>query len=395
MKSRFSAGFSVKTMKYKTLRFLVPFFLSAGLTRAQLPEGTQALSTNINRNDCPCLYSDLSVLFRVKALDAGKVQIDLGKMYDMKKAEDGIWTVTTDPQEPGFHYYSLVIDGVKVADPASESFYGMGRMASGIEVPEEGVDFYSLKKVPHGQIRAGNYFSNTTGTWRNVNVYTPPGYDQSPKMKYPVLYIQHGGGEDERGWAVQGKTNSIMDNLIAEKKAVPMIVVIGNGNATKPGVNARGYNDEAMGVFKEELFENLMPFIEQNYRVKTGPANTALAGLSMGGGQSFVTGLRNTDRFGSVGVFSTGLFGGIREVTEFNPETMIPGILSKSDEFNKKLDLFYISVGEGDPRITPTKKLIELFRKNGLEVEFNSFPGGHEWQVWRKSLHDFGQRVFR
>lgn len=374
--------------------------LSFGLgafAKAQMPEGATPASTNFNQNNCPCILPDLSVLFKVKATNATKVQIDLGKMYDMEKNAEGVWTVTTAPQEPGFHYYSLVIDDVKVADPASESFYGMGRMASGIEIPESGVDdFYTLKQVPHGEIRTGNYYSSTTEGWRNVNVYTPPGYNENTKTKYPVLYIQHGGGEDERGWAVQGKTNIILDNLIAEGKAVPMIVVIGNGNATKPGVNARGYNDEVMAVFKEELFENLMPFIESNYRVKTGPENTALAGLSMGGGQSFFTGLRNTETFGSVGVFSTGLFGGIREAaTDFDPETIVPGILQNAADFNKQLDLFYISVGEGDPRITPTKKLIELFRKNGLEVEFNSFPGGHEWQVWRKSLHDFGQRVFR
>lgn len=366
-------------------------------SNAQMPEGAIPASTNINQNNCPCILPDLSVLFKVKAPNATKVQIDLGKLYDMEKDAEGVWTATTAPQEPGFHYYSLVLDDVKVADPASESFYGMGRMASGIEIPEEGVDdFYTLKKVPHGDIRTGNYYSTTTEGWRNVNVYTPPGYNENTKTKYPVLYIQHGGGEDERGWAVQGKTNIILDNLIAEGKAIRMIVVIGNGNATKPGVNARGYTEEGMAAFKEELFENLMPFIESNYRVKTGPENTALAGLSMGGGQSFFTGLRNTDTFGSVGVFSTGLFGGIREAaTDFAPETIVPDILQNASDFNKKLDLFYISVGEGDPRITPTKKLIELFRKNGLEVEFNSFPGGHEWQVWRKSLHDFGQRVFR
>lgn len=382
----------------KTSFLLGSLLLGSVLTiQAQIPEGAKAATTNINQKDCPCLMSDLSVLFRVKAPNATKLQIDLGKLYDMKKEADGIWTVTTAPQEPGFHYYSLVIDDVKVADPASEAFYGMGRMASGIEIPEAGVDdFYTLKEVPHGELRSHNYFSKMTGTWRNVNIYTPPGYNTNRKAKYPVMYIQHGGGEDERGWAVQGKTNIIMDNLIADGKAVPMIVVIGNGNAVKPGVNARGYTEEAMAVFKEELYDYLMPFVAQNYRIKTGPKNTAIAGLSMGGGQSFFTGLKNTDTFGSVGVFSTGLYGGIREAaTDFNPETIVPGILQNAAEFNKKLDLFYISVGEQDPRITPTKKLIDLFHKNGLEVTFNSFPGGHEWQVWRKSLHDFAPKLFR
>ena len=362
---------------------------------AQVPEGAMAAPTNIRSTDCPCILSDHRVLFRVLAPDAAKVQVDLGRRYDMQKDEQGTWTVTTDPQVPGFHYYSLVIDGFKFADPASESFYGTGRMSSAIDIPEAGVDFYSLKDVPHGDLRSKNYFSKTTGTWRNVNVYTPPKYDQDKSKSYPVLYIQHGGGEDERGWAIQGKTNIILDNLIAAGKAVPMIVVIPNGNVTKPGMNFRGYSEEAMNAFKEELFENVIPFVEKNYRVKTGSANRAVAGLSMGGGQAFYTGLRNTDTFANVGVFSTGLFGGIRQVTAFNPESVIPGILTNPEAFNNKLKTFYISVGEEDQRIEATKKIVETFRSKGLEVEFASFPGDHEWQVWRKSLHDFAQRIFK
>jgi enterochelin esterase family protein len=234
-------------------------------------------------------------------------------------------------------------------------------------------------------------------TWRNVNIYTPPGYDQNSRNSYPVLYIQHGGGEDERGWTVQGKTNTILDNLIAAGKAVPMLVVIASGNVTKPGV-AGGYNDEAMALFKEELMGSVIPFIERNYRVKPGVANRAISGLSMGGGQAFYTGLRNTDMFSHVGVFSTGVFGGISRQqpgAAFDPEAAIPGIVTNPQLFNKKLKLFYISVGEQDPRIEATKKLTETFRSKGLNVEFASFPGGHEWQVWRKSLHDFAQKLFR
>jgi enterochelin esterase family protein len=337
------------------------------------------------------------VVFKVNAPDAGKVQIDLGKMYDMQKDEKGNWTVTTDPQVPGFHYYSLVIEGVRVADPASESFYGTGRMSSAIDIPEEGADFLTIKNVPHGDIRSCIYFSKTTGTWRNLNIYTPPGYDKDKENRYPVLYIQHGGGEDERGWAVQGKTNIILDNLIAQGKAVPMLVVIPNGNVSKPGKTAGGYNEEAMAAFKEELFENVIPFIESSYRTKPGAANRAIAGLSMGGGQAFYTGLRNTDMVANVGVFSSGLFGGIgrQPAAVFDPETIIPGILSTSETFNKKLKVFYISVGEQDPRIEYTKKLIETFKSKGLKVEFASFPGSHEWQVWRKSIHDFTQKLFK
>jgi enterochelin esterase-like enzyme len=386
-----------QNLKYFLILNTIVYFGKVATSYAQVPEGSIPAESNINPNSCPCILEDLSVLFIVQAPNARSLQIDLvGKLYDMDKSGDGLWSVKTAPQDPGFHYYSLVIDGIKVADPASESFFGMGRMASGIEIPEKGVDFYSLKEVPRGEIRSISYFSTATESWRNINIYTPPGYDQNHQDSYPVLYIQHGGGEDERGWAIQGKTNIIMDNLIAEGKAVPMVVVIPNGNVTKPGTNVRGYTDEAMDAFKEELFDNIIPFIETNYRVKTTPESRALSGLSMGGGQAFYTGLRNRDHFDYVGIFSTGLFGGIREAAAaFNPETIIPGMLSQAQAFNESLKVFYISVGEQDQRITATQKLIKKLEENGVNVAFATFPGDHEWQVWRKSLHDFAQRIFK
>lgn len=377
--------------------FILYLFLAGMAINAQdAGEGIPA-STNVTNARYPRILPDNRVIFQVNAPEANRVQIDLGKKYDLVRSESGVWRVITDPQVPGFHYYSLIIDGAVVADPASESFYGMGRMASGIEIPEKGIDFYETKDVPHGDIRNRTYFSKTTGTWRRLNIYVPPGYDKNKKSRYPVLYIQHGGGEDERGWAVQGKTDIILDNLIAEGKAIPMLVVIPNGNVSRPGMSAGGYNDEAMAVFREELFGSIIPFIESNYRVKPGAANRAIAGLSMGGGQAFYTGLRNTDMFSNVGVFSTGLFGGIgrQPGAAFDPETVIPGILTNPESFNNKLKVFYISVGEQDPRIEPTRKLVEEFRAKGLNVEFASFPGSHEWQVWRKSLNDFAQLLFR
>ena len=353
-------------------------------------------TSNVAGAEYPKIQTDLSVIFRVKAPDAKKVQIDLGKLYDMTKDDQGVWSVTTDPQVPGFHYYSLVIDGVKVADPASESFYGMGRMASAIEIPEKGIDFYTIKDVPHGALSSKYYYSEYTKSWRRLFVYTPPGYDTNSREKYPVVYIQHGGGEDETGWAVQGKTDIILDNLIAEGKAKPMIVVISNGNVTAPGRAFGGYSSKGMAPFKEEMTKNIVPFVDANYRTLANPGNRAICGLSMGGGQSFFVGLESPEYFGSVGVFSTGLFGGIRTSgSGFDAEKEIPGLLSESDKFNKNLDLFYISCGEQDMRIEHTKKAVKVMRENGLEVEFSSFPGDHEWQVWRKSLHDFATRVFK
>ncbi len=387
-------------MKQRKVYLLSFVFLNIILifsTYGQIPEGAKSAPTNIRSTDCPCILPDLRVVFKVSAPNAKKIQIDLGKLYDMQKDEKGIWTVTTEPQVPGFHYYSLVIDSVRVSDPASESFYGTGRMSSAIEIPEAGADFLTIKNIPHGTVRSCVYFSKVTGTWRSLNIYTPPGYDKDNQEQYPVLYIQHGGGEDERGWAVQGKTNIILDNLIAEGKAVPMLVVIPNGNVTRPGMNAGGYTEEAMAAYKDELFENVIPYIESNYRVKSGSLNRAIAGLSMGGGQAFYTGLRNIDMFANVGVFSTGMFGGISmpSAKAFDPEATIPGLTTKSELFNQKLKVFYISVGEQDPRIEPTRKMVEKFRSAGLNVQFASFPGSHEWQVWRKSFHDFAQKIFK
>lgn len=360
------------------------------------PAGTKPASTNIVGSEYPRIDSLRKAYFLVRAPEAQSVVVSLGNVA-LTKGEDGFWTGVTVPLDPGFHYYTLKINGFDVADPSSETFFGAGRLMSGVEVPEEGVDFYDIKKVPHGDIRNRIYFSKTTGTWRRLNIYVPAGYDKDKKSRYPVLYIQHGGGEDERGWAVQGKTDIILDNLIAEGKAKAMLVVIPNGNVSRPGMSGGGYNDEAMAVFREELFGSIIPFIESNYRVKPGAANRAIAGLSMGGGQAFYTGLRNTDMFANVGVFSTGLFGGIgrQPGTAFDPETVIPGILTNPESFNNKLKVFYISVGEQDPRIEPTRKLVQTFRDKGLKVEFASFPGSHEWQVWRKSLNDFTQKLFK
>lgn len=376
--------------------FLLLLIASVGTVgfaqRSDFPAGTIPASTNVSGAGYPRIDSLNRVHFRFRAPDATTLSVSLGNI-PLIKGEDGFWTGLTQPQDPGFHYYTLKINGVDVADPSSESFYGMGRMASAIEIPEKGADFYQIKDVPHGAISSKYYFSKVTDSWRRLFVYTPPGYDVNATLRYPVVYIQHGGGEDERGWAEQGKTGIIMDNLIAEGKARQMIVVIANGNVS---TGRGGYNSEGMAAFKKEMTQNIIPFIDSNYRTLADPKNRAICGLSMGGGQSFYVGLESLDYFSSVGIFSSGIFGGIQNPSgsTFNAEKEIPGLLSKSVEFNKKLDLFYISCGEQDIRIEPTKKAVANMKENGLDVEFNSFPGDHEWQVWRKSLYDFASRVF-
>lgn len=381
-------------MRHLFLLLLIASIGAAGFTQEKdFPAGTKPASTNMSGADYPRIDSLGSVHFRFRAPDATSVSVSLGNV-PLTKGDDGFWTGVTHPQDPGFHYYTIKINGVDVADPASQSFYGMGKMASAIEIPERGADFYEIKDIPHGAISSRYYFSKVTNGWRRLFVYTPPGYDVNSGLRYPVVYIQHGGGEDERGWAEQGKTDIIVDNLIAEKKAQPMIVVIANGNVS---TGRGGYSSEGMAAFKKEMTQNIIPFIDANYRTLADPRNRAICGLSMGGGQSFYVGLESLDYFGSVGIFSSGIFGGIQNPSgsTFNAEKEIPGLLSESDEFNKKLALFYISCGEQDMRLEHTRKAVAKMKENGLDVEFNSFPGDHEWQVWRKSLHDFASRVFK
>jgi hypothetical protein len=189
-------------------------------------------SSNVVGQQYPQIDSELHATFRISAPDAQKVQFSMGPAQDMVKGEDGIWTITTKPLVPGFHYYTLLVDGARVSDPNSESFFGVSRMMSGIEVPEKGVDFYDAKDVPHGDVREKWYWSTTTNAWRRCYLYTPPDYDTNPSARYPVLYLQHGAGEDERGWSTQGHVNFILDNLIAAGKAKPMIIVMDNGGGS-------------------------------------------------------------------------------------------------------------------------------------------------------------------
>ena len=414
-------------MKRTTITLLTLITLSAStfaqpqgaFRRESFPEGSYSPVTNINRNSYPRVLADNSVMFRVQAPQAQTVQIDLGgTKYDMTKGEGGQWSVTTNPQVPGFHYYNLFIDNVSVSDPASQPFYGCSRWTSAIEIKEDGMDVFEVQDVPHGEVRTVHYFSKVENAWRPVMVYTPAGYNES-KDSYPVVYIQHGGGEDHRGWMEQGRTAQIMDNLIATGKAVPMIVVSANSNVRSSeshqvGLNGRvatnegaanvqsrsggmggGYSWQGMQTFRSELIDNVIPFIEKNYRVKKDRKSRAMCGLSMGGGQAFYIGLRDPEVFANVGVFSTGMFGGIQGASNFDLEAECPGILTDTKNFNKQFDVFFLSCGEQDPRIEHTRNIVRKMQDGGVEVKFNSYPGDHEWQVWRKSLHEFAQYLFK
>jgi len=340
----------------------------------------------------PRVLTDGSVLFRVKAKDASDWRVSLDPDARFYIQQDGTWMCHTKPLVPGFHYYWFTIDGVDVADPAAPSYYGCGRYTSGVDIPEDGCSFYNCEPVPHGSVHQLTYPCAVRAS-DQVWVYTPAGYEQS-KKKYPVLYLQHGGGEDETGWVLQGKTNLIMDNLIASGLAEEMIIVMANGTVSKFG-HRFSYSIEGIRPFEEDLVQNLIPFIEKNFRCKTDARSRALAGLSMGGGETFFAGLQHTDVFGYLGIFSTGVFGGIREAAGFDAESAVPGLITNASKYNKDLGLLYISVGQDDPRLEPTTKAVESMTSQGLNITFRTFPGDHEWQVWRKSLHDFVQKIFK
>ncbi len=388
----------------KTTQSLLGFLLTAIACtqvaaqnyRENFPEDSYSPVTNINRTSYPRVLADNSVMFHVNAPQAQNVQIDLGgTKYDMKKSASGAWTLTTKPQVPGFHYYSLIIDGVSVSDPASQTFYGCSRWSSAIEVKETGMADFEIQQVPHGEVRTVHYYSKVEETWRPLLIYTPAGYDEG-KQSYPVVYIQHGGGEDHRGWMEQGRTAQIMDNLIAAGKAVPMIVVSANSNVrSRNGGMGGGYSWQGMQTFRSELIDNVIPFVEKNFRVKKDRKNRAMCGLSMGGGQSFYIGLRDPDVFANVGVFSTGMFGGISGASNFDLEAEVPGMLTDTKTFNNLFDVFFISCGEQDPRIEYTRSIVKKMRDSGVNVRFSSYLGDHEWQVWRKSLHEFAQYLFK
>ena len=345
--------------------------------------------TNIGRAQYPQVMPDNSVQFRIEAPDAKKVQIDLGSIVDLTKDDEGIWTGRTQPLSGGFHYYSLLIDGVALADPASETFYGMGRMASGIEIPYPGRDYYELRNVPHGDIRIKRYFSMPTRSWRQFYIYTPPGYDANITEDYPVLYILHGGGEDERGWAMQGKTDLILDNLIAEQKAEPMLIVMVDGNVGGSGFGGSNFYE----TFTNELKNSVIPFVEENFRVKTEPSNRALAGLSMGGLQTLYAGGYNTDMFAYLGVFSSGWFAnGQQEITDPYYEYLE----ENKETVNNNLEVFWVSEGgEEDIAYNNGKTMLKKFDEIGIDYTYFESPGGHTWPVWRHDLFHFAQLLFK
>ena len=344
-----------------------------------------AASTNVRAAKYPRVLQDNRVLFRIKGPDAQKVQIDLGKKYDMIKDADGFWEVTTEPQGEGFHYYSLLIDGVAVADPGSETFYGMGRMASGIEIPIKGEDYYAIKDVAHGEIRTVRYYSPVLNLWRRLYVYTPSGYNESEE-KYPVLYLLHGGGEDERGWATQGKTDLILDNLIAEKKAQPMLVVMVDGNTGSPG-----FSEQFLKSFEAELKQSVIPFVEKNYRAKTDSKTEHLPVYQWVDCRPFMLGYIIQTLFSYLGVFSSGWLPNQKNISDRQYEYM----KKNSGLINDKMTLWIAMGGKEDIAYENCQMMLSKFKELNIKYTYQEYPGGHTWPVWRNNLYMFAPLLFK
>jgi enterochelin esterase-like enzyme len=401
------------------------------------PNDFKPASTNIVGLQYPQVNSARQVKFRIYAPDANSIRV-LGTT--LAKGADGYFTGVTRPQDPGFHYYTLNVNGAEAADPASESFFGAGFVHSGIEIPDQGVDFYDIKDVPHGEIRSHWYLAKSTNQMRQANIYTPPGYDKDLDKRYPVLYLQHGMSEDRRAWANQGRTNFILDNLIAGGKARPMIVVIedggisswngaagrggrggaggfgagtrgrgmgaqppqrGDANAPARGAAAGGRGGRAGGFggggrgmgsmmggdFTAVMVNDIIPMVDATYRTIPDREHRAMAGLSLGGAQTYTITQAHLDKFAYIGTFSPP-FGMPALETGYN------GLLAKPDEFAKQVKVLFLSLGTKEQGGNRT--FHQQLEKAGVKHAFYDAPGtAHEFQTWRKSLYEFAQLLFK
>jgi enterochelin esterase-like enzyme len=382
--------------KYLKLAFLLMVVSAlSGMAQTNVIEDFKPSSVNQPGKEYPMVNSEGRVRAQIKAPEAHKVQLDISAVkYDLKKDTAGVWTGESAPQDEGFHYYQLWIDGAAVPDPGSLYFYGASRWGSGIEIPAKDQDFYAIKNVPHGQVIEKIYYSKENSAMRRCFIYTPPGYNEDANKHYPVLYLQHGGGEDETGWASQGHANLIMDNLIAEGKAVPFIIVMDNGTWRMPQRPANGERPAQWPPegwadgFKNTLLKDIIPMIDASYRTLADPKNRAMAGLSMGGMQTRVITLANPDVFSHIGMFS----GGSISVED----------VEKAPGFKEKNKLVFISYGSrelenprrgnsGDPKENTTK-----LKEAGMNTHFYVSPQtAHEWQSWRRSLYQFAPLLFK
>lgn len=350
---------------------------------------------NVPMAEYPKVDEQRRALFRLYAPEAYDVKADIcGKKYPMTKDNNGMWTVTTDPLVVGFHYYFFIVDGVQVTDPASDCFYGCGRMASGIEVPEspEEAAYYTFNKsIAHGQVRECQYYSEVEEQVRRCFVYTPVEYETSPKSKYPVLYLQHGMGEDERGWHEQGHMANILDGQIASGKCKPMIVVMDYGDCGYIHGTKKGETRDEFGAsFGNILLRDIIPFVEKTFRVKTDRDHRAMAGLSWGGHQTFQITLTHLDQFAHIGAFS----GAILMAPGQNITDVYGGVFSDADKFNKQVHTLFL--GQGTEEGMGCDRMSQSLKEAGINHVYYASPGTHhEWLTWRRCLNEFLPLLFK
>ena len=359
-----------------------------------VPSDAVTAETTIPGNDFPKVDKEHRAYFRIQAPKAQKVIVDIcNKKYEMQPDGKGGFIAVTDPLTVGFHYYFMEVDGIRFVDPATETFFGCNRQAGGIEIceGEEGNYYRPQQGVTVGQVRSLYYYAQSTNEWRHAMVYTPAGYEKG-KKKYPVLYLQHGMGEDETGWSKQGHMQHIMDNLIAKGEAVPMIVVMESGDIKAPfrgGDNRQG-RSEYGNTFYKVMLNDLIPYIDNNFRTLSDREHRAMAGLSWGGHQTFDVVLNNLDKFAWMGTFSGAIFG-------MDVKTAYDGIFTRPDEFNKKIHLLFMTCGtEGLDRMINAKRTVAELNAQGIPAQYYEATGlDHEWLTWRRSLKEFVPKLFK
>ena len=364
--------------------------------KIEVPADAVTVENAVPGNEFPKIDKERRAYFRIEAPQARKVVVDIcNKKYDMQPDGKGAFMAVTDPLPVGFHYYFMEVNGVRFIDPASETYFGCNREAGGLEVPEgpEGDYYRPQLGVPAGSVRSIYYHSPNSkiGEWRHALVYTPAEYDlaKNAKKRYPVLYLQHGMGEGETSWALQGKMQHIMDNAIASGKAVPMIVVMESGDIKQPfggGNNRQGMSDYGAS-FYPVLLNDLIPYIDANFRTKSDRENRAMAGLSWGGHQTFDVVLNNLDKFAWMGTFSGAIFG-------LDVKTAYNGVFADADAFNKKIHYFYMNWGSDD--FIKSQSIVDSLRELGIKVDASESEGtGHEFLTWRRGLHEFIPHLFK
>jgi enterochelin esterase-like enzyme len=376
---------------------------------------THASPYNLYGAQYPRIEADSRVTFRFNAPNAQKLQVSIANVpYDMVKGEDGVWTYTSEPQDLGYHNYWMIVDGAIVLDPATDGLIGYSHMCNCFEVPDPDGGFYDLKDVPHGNVLIENYFSKTTDSWHQIYVYTPPDYEKNTSARYPVLYLQHGGGEDQRVWIEMGRTNLILDNLIAEGKCKPFIVVMETSAAYKPGETpprprqmrpaapgqagqpappaagqgapggqptpaaARPRMVFSFDTYAEVMINDMIPWIDSNFRTLADQEYRAMSGLSMGGMCTRAVTLAHLDKFSHIGLFSGG--------------TLAPADIKDKE----KVKLVFMSYGSRERGSEGVKEAADVLNQAGIRsASYVSPLTAHEWQSWRRSLYEFAQLLFK